>query len=126
MSAKLFERYKDLQKYVGWGDDDAARIASVAGVVGQHIDVPINDFYQEIKRHPDAVARYHRRRCADFASDGQPEDVAVRKHARPKRCGVRYASLEYRAAVSRDRTESGVHGGRHVALTKRYCQHSCR
>ena len=55
MSAKLFERYKDLQKYVGWADDDAARIASVADVVGQHIDVLINDFYQEIKRHPDAA-----------------------------------------------------------------------
>ena len=55
MPAKLFERYKDLQKYVGWADDDAARIASVADVVGQHIDVLIKDFYQEIKRHPEAA-----------------------------------------------------------------------
>ena len=30
MPAELFERFKDLQAYVGWNDEDAARIKSVA------------------------------------------------------------------------------------------------
>jgi PAS domain S-box-containing protein len=54
MSAELFERYKDLQAYVGWNDDDAARIKSVAGIIEQRMHLLIDDFYAEIQRHPDA------------------------------------------------------------------------
>lgn len=55
MSSELFERYKDLQAYVGWCDEDVARIKSVAGAVEAHMDVLIDDFYAEIQRHPDAA-----------------------------------------------------------------------
>jgi PAS domain S-box-containing protein len=56
MSSELFNRYKDLQTYVGWNEEDVARVKSVADVIEQHIDVLIDDFYAEIQRHPD-VAR---------------------------------------------------------------------
>jgi PAS domain S-box-containing protein len=55
MSSELFERYKDLQAYVGWNDADVARIKSVAKVIEQRIDALIEDFYAEIQRHPDTA-----------------------------------------------------------------------
>jgi two-component system, LuxR family, sensor kinase FixL len=55
MSSELLDRYRDLQAYVGWNDDDVARVKSVADVVEQRMDVLIDDFYAEIKRHPDAA-----------------------------------------------------------------------
>lgn len=51
---QLFERYQDLQKYVGWTDADAHRIQSVAAFIEPHIPELIDDFYAEIKRHPSA------------------------------------------------------------------------
>jgi signal transduction histidine kinase len=50
----LFERYQDLQQYVGWSGEDAARIRAVAPLVEPHISELIDDFYAEIKRHPSA------------------------------------------------------------------------
>ena len=50
----LFERYQDLQKYVGWTEADAHRIQAVAGTIESHIPELIDDFYAEIKRHPAA------------------------------------------------------------------------
>lgn len=50
----LFERYQDLQKYVGWSGEDASRILAVAPLVQPHISELIDDFYAEIKRHPSA------------------------------------------------------------------------
>jgi hypothetical protein len=35
MSSQLFDRYKDLQAYVGWNEGDAARIERVADVIEQ-------------------------------------------------------------------------------------------
>ncbi len=55
MPQKLFERYKDLQAYVGWSEEDAARVERVALIVEKHIDTLIDDFYREIERHPEAV-----------------------------------------------------------------------
>ena len=51
---QLFERYQDLQKYVGWTEADAQRIKSVATLIEPHIPALIDDFYAEIKRHPSA------------------------------------------------------------------------
>jgi two-component system, LuxR family, sensor kinase FixL len=55
MSTDLFERYRDLEAYVGWGEDDAARIRQVAGVVRTKMHLLIDDFYAEIERHPGAA-----------------------------------------------------------------------
>jgi signal transduction histidine kinase len=46
--------YRELQSYVGWTDDDAIRVRSIAPLVKPHIDALIDDFYAEIERHPDA------------------------------------------------------------------------
>lgn len=51
---QLFQRYQDLQRYVGWTEDDARCIASAAKVIEPHIPRLIDDFYAEIMRHPAA------------------------------------------------------------------------
>ncbi|MBI3864138.1 MAG: PAS domain-containing sensor histidine kinase [Planctomycetia bacterium] len=47
-------RYQELQCYVGWTDDDAARVASVGALLDPHLPPLVDDFYAEISRHPDA------------------------------------------------------------------------
>jgi PAS domain S-box-containing protein len=54
-TSDLFDRYRDLQAYVGWTDDDAARVKSVAEFVQQRMGAVVDDFYAEIERHPDAA-----------------------------------------------------------------------
>ena len=55
MPQRLFERYRDLQAYVGWTADDAARVRAAAEIVDQKVDDLVSDFYAEIQRHPDAL-----------------------------------------------------------------------
>lgn len=52
--APRYQRYRELQAYVGWADDDAKRIVSAAPRVETHLPALIDDFYAEIERHPDA------------------------------------------------------------------------
>jgi len=47
-------RYQELQRYVGWTEEDAARVRSLATLVAPHFESLIDDFYAEIERHPDA------------------------------------------------------------------------
>src|SRR5204862_3652078 len=54
MSADAFPRYQELQRYVGWTDDDARRVAAVAGLVEPSLPALVDDFYAEIERHADA------------------------------------------------------------------------
>jgi signal transduction histidine kinase len=49
-----FARYQDLQRYVGWTDDDARNVRSVAGLLDPQLGALVDDFYEEIERHPDA------------------------------------------------------------------------
>ena len=51
---RLFDRYRELQSYVGWTDDDARRIADAAPLLAPHVPMLIEDFYAEIERHPGA------------------------------------------------------------------------
>src|SRR5262245_48570236 len=50
----LYERYQELQRYVGWSEDDARRVQSVGALLDPHLPALIEDFYEEIERHPDA------------------------------------------------------------------------
>jgi signal transduction histidine kinase len=50
----LFRRYQELQQYVGWTEEDARRVRSVAAALEPHLPVLIDDFYAEIERHPEA------------------------------------------------------------------------
>lgn len=51
---RLFERYQELQRYVGWTDDDARHVHAVAPLLAPHLPAMIEDFYAEIDRHPNA------------------------------------------------------------------------
>ncbi len=63
--ARLFERYQELQRYVGWTDGDRERIVAAAPLVDSYLLGLIDDFYDEIERHPDARQSNHRRACPD-------------------------------------------------------------
>jgi two-component system, NtrC family, sensor kinase len=49
-----FRRYQDLQRYVGWTDDDARNVRAVAAFLDPHLGPLVDDFYAEIERHPAA------------------------------------------------------------------------
>ena len=51
---KIFELYRELQAYVGWSEDDAEQVRSVADLLKPHLGPLIDDFYAEIQRHPQA------------------------------------------------------------------------
>ncbi len=51
---RLFERYRELQSYVGWTEADARRVAASAPLLEPFLQALIDDFYEEIERHPDA------------------------------------------------------------------------
>jgi hypothetical protein len=54
-SEALLSRYCDLQQYVDWQAEDAARVIAAGKLIEPHIDELIDDFYDEILRHPDAA-----------------------------------------------------------------------
>lgn len=51
---QLFQRYQDLQRYVGWTNDDAVRVSAVADLLTPLLPRLVEDFYAEIERHPEA------------------------------------------------------------------------
>jgi len=51
---RLYNRYRELQAYVGWTDVDAERIIAAAPLLESSLLPLIDDFYDEIERHPDA------------------------------------------------------------------------
>jgi len=55
MPVELTQKYHELQSYVGWTNDDLQRVASVRDVLLAQADPLIDDFYDEIQRHPRAV-----------------------------------------------------------------------
>jgi signal transduction histidine kinase len=50
----LYQRYQELQRYVGWTDEDAQRVHSVAAALDPCLPALVDDFYNEIDRHPNA------------------------------------------------------------------------
>ena len=50
----IYRRYRELQEYVGWTDEDAARVIGPVRCVEPHLTALIDDFYAEIQRHPQA------------------------------------------------------------------------
>lgn len=51
---KLYDRYCELQVYVGWSAEDAHRVQTVAASLDSYLPALIEDFYSEIERHPAA------------------------------------------------------------------------
>ena len=54
-NAMRYGRYQELQRYAGWTDDDARRVRSIAELLEPHLPALVDDFYEEIERHPDAL-----------------------------------------------------------------------
>jgi signal transduction histidine kinase len=50
----LMRRYEELQRYVGWTEEDARRVQAVGPLLEPCFARLIDDFYAEIDRHPDA------------------------------------------------------------------------
>ncbi|MGE3809219.1 MAG: protoglobin family protein, partial [Gemmataceae bacterium] len=50
----IYQRYQELQRYVGWSPDDAERVRAAATLVLPDLPGVIDDFYDEIERHPEA------------------------------------------------------------------------
>lgn len=55
MSSELSQKYFELQRYVGWTEDDQRRVAAVREVLLAASGMLIDDFYEEIQRHPRAA-----------------------------------------------------------------------
>jgi signal transduction histidine kinase len=51
----IYQRYQELQSYVGWTEEDARRVQSLAGLLAPHLAPLIDDFYDVIQRHPGAA-----------------------------------------------------------------------
>lgn len=51
---RLYTRYQELQRYVGWTEGDARRVAQIATLVEPEFGPLVEDFYAEIDRHPEA------------------------------------------------------------------------
>lgn len=47
----LFDRYRELQDYVGWTEEDAVRVQAAAPVISPTLSELVEDFYAEIDRH---------------------------------------------------------------------------
>jgi PAS domain S-box-containing protein len=53
-SSAVFARYQDLQRYVGWTPADEQRVVAASAIILPGTIALINDFYEEIQRHPQA------------------------------------------------------------------------
>jgi signal transduction histidine kinase len=51
---ELFRHYQDLQSYVAWDTKDVERVRAAGPIVEPHFVALIDDFYDEIARHPGA------------------------------------------------------------------------
>ncbi len=50
----IYCRYQELQVWVGWTDEDAQRVVATVELVTPHLVALVDDFYDEIGRHPNA------------------------------------------------------------------------
>ncbi len=51
----VFDRYRRLQRYVGWSDRDSQRIRDLAAIVRPAFDALVEDFYTAIRNEPEAL-----------------------------------------------------------------------
>ena len=51
---EAYRRYQELQAWVGWSEEAGRRVASVAEMLDPHLPALVDDFYDEIERHPNA------------------------------------------------------------------------
>ena len=49
-----YHRYQEFQRYVAWSDYDVQRLKAIRHLVEPHLPGIVDDFYEEIGRHPRA------------------------------------------------------------------------
>ena len=49
---KLYERYRELQHYIDWTDDDARQVCRLGPILKKHFAPLIDDFYAAIQKNP--------------------------------------------------------------------------
>ncbi len=52
---KLFERYCELQRYIGWNGEDARNVERLAPIAQRHFRNLIDDFYAAIQQNPETM-----------------------------------------------------------------------
>ncbi len=52
---KLYDRYCELQRYIDWTAEDAARVRNLAPIAERHFRNLIDDFYAAIQQNPDTM-----------------------------------------------------------------------
>jgi len=52
MPLEFSQKYLELQRYVGWTEEDRQRVSESADVLLAHADPLIDDFYEEVQKHP--------------------------------------------------------------------------
>ena len=68
-----YQKYMELQRYVGWTDEDQRQIEAVSGVLLEHSEALVQDFYAQILRHP---------RAAQVISGGEAQIVQLKSTLR--------------------------------------------
>jgi signal transduction histidine kinase len=51
----IYRQYQELQVWVGWSEDAAKRVGATANLLEPHLPALVDDFYDEIQRHPRAL-----------------------------------------------------------------------
>ena len=51
---KVYHLYSELQRYVGWSEEDGRRVGAASALIEPYVVALIDDFYEEIDRHPEA------------------------------------------------------------------------
>ena len=54
-TASIVERYKTIQRYIGWQDEDAQYVRAAETVLLPHLEPVIADFYATIEQFPEAL-----------------------------------------------------------------------
>jgi two-component system, NtrC family, sensor kinase len=55
MSDDVYRQYQEIQLWVGWNEEAAQRVAATASLLDPYLPGLVDDFYDEIQRHPNAV-----------------------------------------------------------------------
>ncbi len=52
---EVYRRYQELQAWVGWTGEDARTVAATSALLAPHLTTLVDDFYDEIQQHPNAL-----------------------------------------------------------------------
>lgn len=122
MAHDFLQRFRDLQAYVGWTEEDAARAKIIARLIEPHMDMLIDDFYAEVQRHADSArvitgGKEQINRLSASLAGWMRESMQARSDSeyvqRRWRIGLRHAEIGLNAAytgAAMSRLRNGIIG----------------